>query len=228
MPLILTALENNTVAFVSIRDIPIIDNAEPLIDLRDQKIIAYNAEFLLENPDCMKVRKTIYEKLCEAQKLLPHGMRFEFNVGYRSLKIQAKMFNEMYKEIRKKFPKMNKKELFMETSKFVAPVKSWEGSPNVPAHSTGGAINLVLIKEDGSIVDMGIKLDDPYNEDFIRTDSTRISLEARKNRNIMAKALLAVGFVNYPGEFWHWSYGDQRWAFVTHAQHSIYGPVAER
>lgn len=217
--------ENNARVYTSIRDVPIIENDEPLIDLKDQTTIAYDPSFLAENPDCTKIRKTIYLKLCEAQKLLPPGLRFEFNIGLRSLQVQSKMFDEMRKEILKKNPTLSEKELFAETSKFIAPVKTWEGVQNVPPHSTGGAIDLILIDRQGNQIDMGINPDDPYNEDYIKTDSTLISAEARKNRTIMAKALTAVGFVNYPAEFWHWSYGDRRWAFVKGAQNSIYGPV---
>ncbi|WP_436497049.1 hypothetical protein [Actinokineospora sp. HUAS TT18] len=38
-------------------------------------------------------------------------------------------------------------------------------------------------------------------------------------------ALTAVGMVNYPAEWWHWSYGDRYWAFVTGAVSARYGPV---
>lgn len=212
----------------SIRDVPIIENGDPLIDLRDQNIISYDATFLEENPDCTIVRKTVYEKLCEAQKLLPNGIRFQMNIGLRSLTVQARLFNEMHAELKKKFPNMNEKELFQETSKFVAPIIKPDGSQNVPPHSTGGAIDIVLMNDDGCSLDMGIDPNDHYNEEIIRTDSTCISLEARKNRDIMGKALSAVGLVNYPAEFWHWSYGDRRWAFVTGAEYSCYGPVAEK
>lgn len=98
---------------------------------------------------------------------------------------------------------------------------SSKGKQNVPSHSTGGAI------EKGNPLDMGIPLDDPYNEDFIHADSPRISSEARKNRDIMTHALVAVGFVGYSAEFWHFSYGDRRWAFLTHSPYSIYGPIDE-
>ncbi len=216
-------LKGNT--FASIRDVPIIENGEPLIDLKDQAIITYSTKFILEDPECTHMRKTVYEKLCEAEKLLPAGVRFELIEGLRSLKTQARLFDEIYKEIQEKFPEMNEKELFMETSKFVAPIKTLEGVTNVPPHSTGGAIDITLINQNGEPLDMGINPDDFYNEDFIRTDSPLISKEARKNRDIMSKALSEVGFVNYPGEFWHWSYGDKRWAFVREAKHSIYGPI---
>lgn len=224
---IASAVENKRGNFKSIREVPIKENGEPLIDLKEQIIIAYDASFLLENPECTKVRKTVYEKLCEAQKLLSSGMRFELSVGLRSLQVQDKMFKEMYKEVQKKYPQMSEKELFLETSKFVVPVRTWEGIQNTPPHSTGGAIDILLIDQEGKQIDMGVNVVDPNQEELLRTDSPHISVEARKNRDIMAKALSAVGFVNYPAEFWHWSYGDRRWAFVTGAPYSIYGPILE-
>jgi D-alanyl-D-alanine dipeptidase len=54
------------------------------------------------------------------------------------------------------------------------------------------------------------------------TASTKISKEAQKNRLIMNHVLAAVGFVNYPTEYWHWSYGDRYWAYHHHKQHAVY------
>jgi zinc D-Ala-D-Ala dipeptidase len=34
----------------------------------------------------------------------------------------------------------------------------------------------------------------------------------------------AGGFINYPQEWWHWSYGDRYWAFQTSAEATLYGP----
>ncbi|MEK8108013.1 hypothetical protein NKG94_28990 [Micromonospora sp. M12] len=31
--------------------------------------------------------------------------------------------------------------------------------------------------------------------------------------------------VNYPTEWWHWSYGDRYWALMTGAPQTRYGPV---
>ena len=39
--------------------------------------------------------------------------------------------------------------------------------------------------------------------------ATNISTEARANRLILADALAGVGLVNYPTEWWHWSFGDR-------------------
>jgi zinc D-Ala-D-Ala dipeptidase len=38
-------------------------------------------------------------------------------------------------------------------------------------------------------------------------------------------ALRGAGLVNYPTEWWHWSYGDRYWAMMTGATAAVYGPV---
>jgi D-alanyl-D-alanine dipeptidase len=78
------------------------------------------------------------------------------------------------------------------------------------------------------MVDMGISLDDTYKDlenVYCRTDSEMISAEAKKNRKLMGDALAKVGFVNYPTEYWHWSYGDRYWAYQTQQQFALYNSV---
>jgi zinc D-Ala-D-Ala dipeptidase len=48
--------------------------------------------------------------------------------------------------------------------------------------------------------------------------------DARRHRDILAQAMDAAGFINYPQEWWHWSYGDRYWAFQTSAEATLYGP----
>lgn len=56
------------------------------------------------------------------------------------------------------------------------------------------------------------------------TDAGNISHEARANRRVLGDALTAAGLVNYPTEWWHWSYGDRYWALATGAGSALYGP----
>ena len=219
------ALETSERPYQSISEVPIHENGDLLIDLKDQSVIAYGERFILDNPGCTIIRKTVYDKLCQAQALLPSGLRFEVNIGLRTLAIQAKLFQERYEQLKEKFPSKSDAEIFDETCNFVAPVITLEGKKNTPPHSTGGAIDIVLMTEGGDPVDMGDDPNDSFNPAVIQTNSTLISAEARANREILGKALSSVGFVNYPAEFWHWSYGDRRWAFVTNAPCAVYGAV---
>ena len=41
----------------------------------------------------------------------------------------------------------------------------------------------------------------------------------------MADVLGGAGLVNYPTEWWHWSFGDRYWALQTGLT-AVYGPVA--
>jgi D-alanyl-D-alanine dipeptidase len=42
---------------------------------------------------------------------------------------------------------------------------------------------------------------------------------------MLASALQGAGLVNYPTEWWHWSYGDRYWAMASGRGSAIYGPV---
>ena len=34
--------------------------------------------------------------------------------------------------------------------------------------------------------------------------------------------------MNYPTEWWHWSFGDRYWALVTDSPTALYGPASPR
>jgi D-alanyl-D-alanine dipeptidase len=207
--------------------IPIDENHEDWVDLRSQKIILYGPSPEVENNhDYTFMRKTVYEKLKIAQNHLPHGMRFCLYEGYRSLRLQKMIFEKQYHQVKLQHPNWSEKEIFLETTKLVSPVINPDKSMNIPPHSTGAAIDIYLIDGNGLPLDMGIHPKDWMKDKggvLSLTDSKLISKQARKNRQIMSKALSQIGFVNYPTEFWHWSYGDRYWAYTLEKPHAIYG-----
>lgn len=206
--------------------IPIKENCDPFIDLRDQNIIAFGSSpEIPNNTDYTKMRQVVYKKLLAAQSMLPQDLKFCLYEAYRSLELQAKLFDKYYSKQQQKHPSWNHEELFVETTKLVSPVINLDGSRNTPPHSTGAAIDIYLISKNGEAVDMGIQLKD-WIEDLdvslSQTDSVKISGKAQEYRAIMSETLTAVGFVNYPTEFWHWSYGDKYWALSAGAEHAFY------
>ena len=54
----------------------------------------------------------------------------------------------------------------------------------------------------------------------------RRQLAVEVGRELLARVLTRHGLVNYPTEWWHWSYGDRYWAFTTGHGTALYGPVA--
>jgi zinc D-Ala-D-Ala dipeptidase len=106
-----------------------------------------------------------------------------------------------------------------------------EGLGDLPSHSAGAAVDVTLCETDGrelslgtpvrpSIVDYPDPPDDPrYFE------APGVTTEEGVHRQLLGGALSAVGLVNYPPEWWHWSYGDRYWAFVVGRPAARYGPV---
>ena len=217
------------IADARVLSIPIHENHERMIDLRDAENISYGeAPWGLNNHDYTKIRETIYQKLIQAQALLPDGLKFQLYEGYRSLQTQQNIFDDRYARLKKENPKFTHDQLFIESTKFVSPVINLDGTRNIPPHSTGPAIDVYLVDKHGKPVDMGISLDDSYQDlkgIYCQTNSQAISSTAKKYRAIMNAALTSVGFANYPTEYWHWSYGDRYWAFQTKHKFAVYGGV---
>ncbi len=207
--------------------IPIIENNEPFVDLKNQTIIAYGpSPEVLNNKDYTKIRRTIYDKLVEAQALLPKGFCMCLYEGYRSLSLQRLLFDNRWAKVRALHPQWTHDQIFDETSKLVSPVVNKDGSKNIPPHATGAAIDVYLIDETHQPLDMGLQIKDWMQDEdgsLSQTDSQKISSKAQHHRDLMSKALLTVGFINYPTEYWHWSYGDRYWAHQTGQIQAMYG-----
>ncbi|HSX21065.1 MAG TPA: M15 family metallopeptidase [Gammaproteobacteria bacterium] len=209
--------------------IPVHENHEELVDLRSQNIIAFGSSpEVPNNTDYTKMRKQVYDKLVEAQALLPNGLKFRIYEALRSLSLQERLFKDRFEIVKKSNPAWSHEDIFKETTRLVSPVVNIDGTRNVPPHSTGAAIDIYLIDGKGQVVDMGIRTEDwILDEDgsISVTDSTKISAEAQANRKIMGDALSKVGFVNYKTEYWHWSYGDRYWAYYKEQPFAFYGSV---
>ena len=209
--------------------IPIHENHEPLFDLRLQKDLVFGpSPEIPNNKNYTFLRKTVYEKLKEAQTHLPKGLQFCIYEGYRSLSLQKMLFEKQYERVKRNHPDWSATQIFLETTKLVSPIINLDKSINIPPHSTGGAVDVYLIDEMGLVVDMGMHPKDGLEDNsglIALTDSKAISAVARHYRQIMSQALRTVGFVNYPTEYWHWSYGDRYWAYMTHKPAALYGTV---
>jgi len=209
--------------------IPIHENHDSLIDLRNQNIIAFGpSPEIPDNTDYTKMRNCVYEKLVQAQTMLPYGLKLRIYEGLRSIDLQERLFQERYNKIKQLHSSWSHEEIFQETTRLVSPIINADGSRNIPPHSTGAAIDIYLIDNNHQIIDMGIKTEDwmlDLDGSLSVTDSLKISPEAQENRKIMNTVLSNVGFVNYKAEYWHWSYGDRYWAYYTGQPYALYGSV---
>jgi D-alanyl-D-alanine dipeptidase len=103
------------------------------------------------------------------------------------------------------------------------------GDPLVPLpfapHVAGAAVDLTLVDEAGNELWMGTPVDaTPEQSAGACWFDAEVDPTARQNRTILVKALGGAGLVNYPTEWWHWSYGDRYWALTAGAPAALHGP----
>ena len=44
-------------------------------------------------------------------------------------------------------------------------------------------------------------------------------------RNLLKEIMILFGFVQHPNEWWHFSYGDQLWAWKNKKANALYGKI---
>jgi D-alanyl-D-alanine dipeptidase len=188
-----------------------------MVDLRDVPELRLDKRKQDSDYCWAQVRAGVCDRLLRAQRLLPPNHRFLVIEGYRPVEVQSRCFEEHAVKVARRHPELSRTALHREVSAFVSP-------PEVAPHCTGGAIDITLCYEDGTELDMGTPVNaDPFDyADASFTDATTVSQEAMVNRVVLSSALEVVGLVNYPTEWWHWSYGDRYWGAIRNTA-AIYG-----
>ena len=97
-----------------------------------------------------------------------------------------------------------------------------------PPHSTGGALDVCLSDKDGNLVEMGSRvdqMDETSNPYFYANMKNEGAIIWNSRRNLLRKIMTKFGFVQHPNEWWHFSYGDQLWAWKNKKANAIYGKI---
>lgn len=166
------------------------------------------------------VRLGLALRLERAARRLPRGLRLQVVEGYRLPATQAAYFEAYRAGLLRDDPTLATDASHVLASRFVAP-------PAVAAHPSGAAIDVTLVGPGGRPLDLGTPIDATPEESggACYFDSPRISAAARLARTQLAGVLRDAGFVNYPTEWWHWSFGDRYWAYQGGHRAARYGAV---
>ncbi|MFD8324847.1 M15 family metallopeptidase [Streptomyces lydicus] len=199
--------------------VPVKECGEPLVDVRTAAPGLLVAEDRTDDSGAYaQLREGVLRRLLAAQQELPDGLRLQFVEGYRPPSLQRRYFEEYADELRAAHPGRDAARIHDAASRYVSP-------PDIAPHSAGSAVDVTLVTTDGGHVDMGTPINaSPEESDgACYTSAPGLSPAARANRRVLSAALTAAGLVNYPTEWWHWSYGDRYWALATGADHALYG-----
>ncbi|MEV6285649.1 M15 family metallopeptidase [Kribbella sp. NPDC051770] len=93
-----------------------------------------------------------------------------------------------------------------------------------PPHVCGAAVDLTLCSPAGAEISLGTEVNAAPGEACFMA-ATGIPAPARRYRRVLSNVMSSAGFVNYPTEWWHWSYGDQYWALSAGQPAALYAPV---
>jgi zinc D-Ala-D-Ala dipeptidase len=190
--------------------VPVRDCGEPLTELGESF-----------GPSRALVRVSVARRLALARGALPRGVGLRIVDGYRTAAAQRAIISSYAAKLRVVHPALGGAALERLSSRFVAPVA-------VAPHVAGAAADLTLVDSSGCELDLGtpVGATPEQSEGACYFDAPQVSRQARANRELLARVLRGVGLVNYPTEWWHWSYGDRYWALMTGAPAALYGPVA--
>jgi len=190
--------------------IPAIESGEALVELESRGISAEGLQY---------AREGLADRLAVAQTFLPTGVRLHVVEGLRPLESQRKIYDGYLADVKSHHPDISDSEAHTLASRFVSPVE-------VAPHVAGAAVDLTLIGQNGAF-DLGTPIDatPEQSNGACYFDATNISREARTNRSLLADVLTSAGLVNYPTEWWHWSFGDRYWAYCEKQPNAIYGPA---
>lgn len=211
------------------------DNGEKLVSLKgiDKKILISPQYFTLgidgaEN-DC-KVRESIAKKLILIANRLPDGFNLLIWDSYRTIKTQKGLFDTYYNKFKENCD-LKDEELMEYTKKFVSLPSTDKRNPS--PHNTGAAIDLTICDCNGTPINVGTYFDDFRPEAYTRFYEEKNErgelLEEEKefllNRRILCNLFIEEGFVNYPYEIWHKSFGDQMASKILKSDFAIYGGI---
>ena len=199
--------------------IAVLDNGEPLVDLGE-------AGFLLDGRMAdtagafRQYRAGAAERLARAEKLLPAGLRLLVVEAYRPPELQRELFEGYREELTALHPDYTAEQLRTAASRYVSP-------PELAPHTAGAAIDLTLCDAEGRELDMGTPMDANPEQSggHCYTEAEGLAPRVVENRAILVEAMHSAGFVNYPTEWWHFSYGDRYWALLSQRAEAVYGPV---
>lgn len=188
------------------------ENGEPLVSLEEHlKVYRVYSWMGFDHASAtLRVRAGVLERLVRASANLPSGFELAVIDSHRTRIFQAELMSHYQKETEQSLEGY---------------VSDPDSTTLIPPHTTGGAVDLTLAWR-GAVLGIGTDFDafSPKSAPGW-FESREADGKARDLRRLLASVLSAEDMVVIDTEWWHWSYGDQRWAAQTGAPAALYGEI---
>lgn len=233
----------------SYRAVPIEECGDPLVAIPAQAFsltdphpyVALGAPYAGTSP--WMLRRRVVDALLQAQRNLEvakPGWRLKLFDAYRPVPVQAFM---VWREFLRQAELAGRSlDIYRDPAELehgepelyrllAAKVFEFWGVPSddprtPPPHSTGAAVDLTLQDAQGDEVDMGGAIDETTERSYPDHYADAASPPLRMfhaQRTLLADAMAAAGFRRHRNEWWHFSLGDQMWAWASGASAAVYG-----
>ncbi len=166
------------------------------------------------------LRQGVVDRLLMAQQTLQKNhsnWRLQIFDAYRPVAVQQFMVDYTFLQVAlardlapESLTEEQRQDLLQQVYEFWAVPNLDPAMP--PPHSTGAAIDVTLIDELGDEIDMGSPIDEISERSF--PNHFAEGSDFYQHRQILNQAMTAAGFKRHWNEWWHFSYGDQIWAWL--------------
>lgn len=211
------------------QSIPIHENHEPMAEASHFGFFAEPVYFQrkqAETPQLfMRLGLAKILKEIEEQTLKAHKLRFKIWDPWRPRSVQKILYEEFWNRLKREHPEWDAPRLKKEVGVYVTPADDPE---RIPPHATGGTVDLTLCDLEGSDLDMGTAFDHfgpEANLDYFEAPGRDVKI--RDNRRLLSGCLKDARLNLDSDEWWHYDYGNQKWALGMHHKEAFYGEVAD-
>lgn len=212
--------------------IPIEDCGEPIVPIPAEQfaLVVPHPYQALGAPygDCSpySLRTGVLSALIQAQQNLQiqqPGWRIQVFDAFRPVAVQQFMVDYTFQALLRE-KGLQAEQLTFEQQQVVLEevLQFWAiPSPNPatpPPHSTGAALDVTLVNRDGCVIDMGSPIDEisPRSfPDYFAKSSDSYHQQVHAHRRLLYAVMTTAGFRQHPNEWWHFSLGDQLWAWLV-------------
>jgi len=184
------------------------------------------------------VRQGVLDRLLAAQATLERlqpGWKILIFDAYRPLAVQQYMVDHTFGEVVAQrgldpatLTKAQRQEILTLVYEFWAVPDRDPTRP--PPHSTGGAVDVTLVDATGIELDMGSPIDELSPRSYPnyygeQNDATAQVFHQRRSH--LNQVMSEAGFLRHPGEWWHFCYGDQMWAWLQQQAQPDFPAIAQ-
>ena len=224
------------------QNIPIQDCGEPLIAIPLK-------QFSVETPHPYQklgagygekspyyLRSEVIEALKQAQTYLQQsypGWKIHIFDAYRPVTVQQYMVDYTFTAL------LKEKGLILDNLSATQQESLWQQVYQIwaipsddlatpPPHSTGAAVDITLIDDGGQLLGMGGMIDAlsvRSQPNYYAKNTDSMGQNYHQRRVLLNQIMTQAGFLRHPGEWWHFSIGDQMWAWQSHTAIAYYGRV---